>query len=180
MSTKNLVYAALFAALIAIGAQIRLPIGPVPVTLQLPMVLLAGLLLGPKIGALSAFVYMMMGLIGLPVFAGGGGIGTVVSPTFGFIVGYIPAAWIAGFGATCNDSSARAISFALVATAVIFLSGFLYFVFIMNVVLGTPISGAEVFKAAVLPFILKDVTVAVLTSFFACTLRMLGFNPARG
>ncbi|WP_342388603.1 biotin transporter BioY [Salinicoccus bachuensis] len=180
MSTKHLVYVALFAALIAIGAQIRLPIGPVPVTLQVPMVLLAGLLLGPKLGAMSALVYMLMGLVGLPVFAGGGGLGTVVSPTFGFILGYIPAAWLAGFGATYKSSLAGAISFALIALAVIFIAGFLYFVFIMNVVLGTPMSAVEAFKVAVLPFVLKDVVVAVLTSLFARTLHTRGFSLASG
>ncbi|MFA7744266.1 biotin transporter BioY [Salinicoccus roseus] len=180
MSTKHLLYVALFASLIAIGAQIRLPIGPVPVTMQVPMVLLAGLMLGPKLGALSALVYMLMGLVGLPVFAGGGGIGSLVSPSFGFIVGYIPAAWLAGFGAAYKSSSARAISFALAATAVIFLFGFLYFIFIMNVVLDTPMSAVAAFKVAVLPFILKDVAVAVVTSMFARMLHTRGLHLANG
>ena len=70
MKTKHLIYAALFAALIAVGAQIRIPIGPVPVTFQVPMVLLAGFLLGPKLAALSTTVYMLVGLVGVPVFAG--------------------------------------------------------------------------------------------------------------
>lgn len=178
MSTKHLVYVALFAALIAVGAQIRLPIGPVPVTFQVPMALLAGLLLGPKLGALSTMVYLLMGLVGLPVFAGGGGIATVFSPTFGFIIGLIPAAFFAGLGTAYRTPLFGTISFTLIALLSVFLIGFLYFVFIMNNVLGTPMSAVDAFKVAVLPFILKDIVVAVLTSLFARTLHARGLNLA--
>ncbi|GAB3064828.1 biotin transporter BioY [Salinicoccus sesuvii] len=178
MSTKHLVYVALFAALIAVGAQIRLPIGPVPVTFQVPMALLAGLLLGPRLGALSTIVYLLMGLVGLPVFAGGGGIATVFSPTFGFIVGLIPAAFFAGLGTAYGTQLLGSIGFTLLALISVFLLGFLYFIFIMNIVLGTPMDAAEAFKVAVLPFILKDIVVAVLTSLFARTLHARGLNLA--
>ncbi|MFC3420200.1 biotin transporter BioY [Salinicoccus hispanicus] len=178
MSTKHLVYIALFAALIAVGAQIRLPIGPVPVTFQVPMALLAGLLLGPKLGAMSALVYLLMGLVGLPVFAGGGGLATVVSPTFGFIIGLIPAAFFAGLGTAYRTPLAGTVSFTLIALFAVFLIGFLYFIFIMNSVIGTPVSAVEAFKVAVLPFIVKDIVVAVLTSLFARTLHARGLDLA--
>src|SRR5699024_12302084 len=88
MKTKHLIYAALFAALIAEGAQIRIPIGPVPVTFQVPMALLAGFLLGPKLGALSTTVYMLVGPVGVPVFARYGGDGALISPSAGVIFGH--------------------------------------------------------------------------------------------
>ncbi|MHC0553040.1 biotin transporter BioY [Salinicoccus sp. CNSTN-B1] len=178
MSTKHLVYVAVFASLIAIGAQIRIPLGPVPLTFQVPMVLLGGLLLGPKLGALSAFVYMLMGLFGLPVFAGGGGIGSIFSPTFGFIVGYIPAAWCAGFGRVHQVTTLRSVSFTFAAILMIFLSGLLYFMFAMNIFLDTPVNAAEAFKLAVLPFILKDLAVGAATILFAKALVSRGLNIA--
>ncbi|WP_411843577.1 biotin transporter BioY [Salinicoccus sp. HZC-1] len=178
MKTKHLIYAALFAAVIAVGAQIRIPIGPVPITFQVPMVLLAGFLLGPRLGALSTLVYMIVGLVGVPVFAGSGGIGSLVSPSFGFIIGYIPAAFIAGFGSGENKSLIQSAVFGIIALIVIYISGFLYFIFIMNQVIGTPVGIVEALMVTVLPFAVKDTIIAVLTAMFAKTLYARGLRPA--
>lgn len=92
------VYASLFAALITAGAYIFIPIGPVPIVLQNLFVLLTGLLLGPRWGLASVGVYLLAGLCGLPVFAGGtGGIGRLFGPTGGYLVGYLPAVFLAGW-----------------------------------------------------------------------------------
>src|SRR5699024_6010501 len=178
MKTKHLIYAALFAALIAVGAQIRIPIGPVPVTFQVPMVLLAGFLLGPKLAALSTTVYMLVGLVGVPVFAGSGGIGSLVSPSFGFVIGYIPAAFIAGFGAGDDKGFGKTAAFGMLSLFVIYVSGFLYFVFIMNQVIGTPVGLREALMLTVVPFVIKDTIITVLTAMFGKTLYRRGLRPA--
>jgi biotin transport system substrate-specific component len=91
-------YAALLAALTAVGAYIAIPIGPVPIVLQNFFVLLTGLLLGSRWGLASVAVYVLAGAVGLPVFAGGsGGIGRLVGPTGGYLVGYLPAVWVVGW-----------------------------------------------------------------------------------
>lgn len=91
------VYASLMAALIAAGAYLALPIGPVPVVLQNLFVFLAGLLLGGRWGTASVGVYLLAGAVGLPVFAGGmGGIGRFVGPTGGYLVGFVPAVFVIG------------------------------------------------------------------------------------
>ena len=90
--TRNMVLAALFAALTAIGAFLQIPTGTVPITLQFLFTALAGLLLGWKWGAISQLLYVGIGLLGLPVFTQGGGIGYVLQPSFGFLLGLIPAA----------------------------------------------------------------------------------------
>ncbi|HCD71273.1 MAG TPA: BioY family transporter, partial [Thermovirga lienii] len=83
---KTMVLAAMFAVLTTVGAYIRVPMPVVPFTLQTAFVLLAGVLLGSRIGALSQVLYIIIGLLGLPVFAGGaGGLQTVFRPTFGFL-----------------------------------------------------------------------------------------------
>ena len=81
--TTSLLLCALFTALVAMGAFIRIPTPLVPLTLQLWCTTMAGMLLGPKLGAISVLVYVLLGLIGVPVFTMGGGIGYIFQPTFG-------------------------------------------------------------------------------------------------
>jgi len=95
-SLKHPILAAMFAVLTAAGAFLRIPAPGAPVTLQLFFTLCAGLLLGAKWGALSQILYLLVGLLGLPVFAMGGGFSYVLQPSFGFLLGLVPAAYIAG------------------------------------------------------------------------------------
>lgn len=91
------VYASLFAALIAAGAFIAIPIGPVPIVLQNMFVLLAGIILGPRWGVASIGVYLLIGALGFPVFAGGtGGIGRLFGPTGGYLLAYLPCVFVTG------------------------------------------------------------------------------------
>ncbi|MDP4549914.1 biotin transporter BioY [Guptibacillus hwajinpoensis] len=99
MKTIDLVYAGMFAALMAVGANIAqfLVVGGVPITLQTFFAILAGLLLGSRLGATSMIVYTLVGLAGAPVFAQfTGGPGVIFKPTFGFILSYILVAYVAG------------------------------------------------------------------------------------
>ncbi len=94
---RMMVYASLLAALIAAGAYLAIPIGPVPIVLQNLFVLLSGLLLGPRWGIASVSIYLLAGALGLPVFAGGvGGIGRFAGPTGGYLLGFLPAVYIIG------------------------------------------------------------------------------------
>jgi len=97
LQLRMTVYASLFAALTAAGAYLSIPIGPVPIILQNMFVLLSGLLLGSRWGLASVGVYILAGVCGLPVFAGGlGGISRIVGPTGGYILGYLPGVFITG------------------------------------------------------------------------------------
>ena len=91
-ATRQITLCALFAALIAIGTYIKIPTPLLPLTFQTLFVVLSGLVLGRKYGALSVCVYVIAGVIGLPVFTG-----SALNPTFGYIVGFIPGAWLAGY-----------------------------------------------------------------------------------
>ena len=95
--TFDFVLCSLMIALIVISARLSLAIGPIPVTMQTLAVILTGLLLGPRVGWLAPTLYLLMGLIGFPVFSGGGGIGYLFKPTFGFLLGFIPATFFAGY-----------------------------------------------------------------------------------
>ena len=91
-TTKNLVLCALFAALIVVGTYIKIPTPLLPLTLQTMFVVLSGLVLGKKFGPVSVLVYIFAGLIGLPVFTG-----SIFNPTFGYIIGFIAGAFVAGY-----------------------------------------------------------------------------------
>lgn len=91
LGTREITYAGLFAALIAVAALFAIPLGPVPFTLQVAVVLLAGLTLGPRLGALAVLAYLCLGLVA-PVFAGGAsGPGVLIGPTAGYLWGFVPA-----------------------------------------------------------------------------------------
>ena len=94
--TKALVYCSLFTALIAVGAFIRVPIPVLPFTLQYLFTMLAGLLLGPRLGTISTVAYMLLGLAGLPIFTEGGGLWYVFKPSFGYIIGFCGGTFVTG------------------------------------------------------------------------------------
>ena len=94
--TKDLVLIAMFAALIAVGAFIKIPLPLCPVTLQTLFTTLAGFLLGSRKGAAACAVYVIIGLTGIPVFTGGGGITYVLKPSFGYLIGFIAGTYITG------------------------------------------------------------------------------------
>lgn len=93
---KNQVLCALFTALIVVGAFLRIPIPVIPFTLQFLFTTLAGILLGPGLGAVSVLCYILLGLAGFPVFAAGGGIAYVLQPSFGYLIGFCLGAYVTG------------------------------------------------------------------------------------
>ena len=96
LTIRKMTFCAIFTALIAVGAFIKIPVPPIPFTLQTMFVVLAGLMLGGNMGGISALLYMILGLIGIPIFTGGGGIGYVLKPTFGYIIGFCVGAYAIG------------------------------------------------------------------------------------
>ena len=135
MTTHDLVLCALCAAVTCILAPLSVPLaGEVPISLATFAVLLSGILLGAKLGGLSQVIYVLLGSVGVPVFAGWtGGIGITLGVTGGYIIGYIPMAFVAGllyhkFGR--NESGARKYTVMFVsmvlATAVLYIFGTAY------------------------------------------------------
>lgn len=99
--THRLTWIALLAALIAVGAYVYVPLGPIPFSMQTFFVLLAGFALGPVHGTSAAALYLAAGAVGLPVFSGGtSGVARLFGPAGGFLFGFIPLAAIAGMATT--------------------------------------------------------------------------------
>lgn len=97
LTTKDLVLAALFAGLISIGSYLKISTPLVPFSMQIFFVLLAGQVLTPAASAVSLFGYISLGIIGLPVFSGGGGIAYALKPSFGYIIGFLFSAVFISF-----------------------------------------------------------------------------------
>lgn len=95
-AVRDMTLCAMFTALIIVGAFIRIPIPYVPFTLQLLFTMLAGLLLGKKLGTMSVLLYIVLGLIGVPVFTEGGGLMYIFKPSFGYIIGFAVGAYLTG------------------------------------------------------------------------------------
>ena len=97
LTIRGMIYASMFGAATAVGAFIIIPFPLVPITLQTLFLNLAAALLGAHLGGLSQIVYILLGIIGLPVFAGGkAGIGVLFGPTGGYLIGFIVAAYLIG------------------------------------------------------------------------------------
>jgi biotin transport system substrate-specific component len=156
---QDLVMISLFTALTAVGAFIKIPIPHIPLTLQTLMVMLAGLILGSRLGALSQFLYLVIGLLGLPIFAQGGGPGYVLQPSFGFLVGFIAQAFIIGklVEKQKNLRFSRTLAALLMGEIALYLLGLAYLYFNLNFIVHKPVSLSTTFKIGFLVFIPGDI-----------------------
>ncbi|WP_298826146.1 biotin transporter BioY [uncultured Planococcus sp.] len=173
--TLQLVHIAMFSALMAIGANIAsfLIIGGVPITLQTFFAILSGILLGSRMGAVSMIVYAFIGLAGVPVFAGfSGGMDTLISPTFGFIISYVFVAYIVGLIVEKWPSKKGFIVAALAGTAINYLFGTNWMYAAYKLWFAAPegftYQMAWAWMAVPLP---KDLLLAVLAGLFGYRLR---------
>ena len=155
-NTRMLLLCALFASLTAIGAFLKLPVGPVPISMQFFFTAMTGVLLGPRWGALSQLVYVALGLLGLPIFTAGGGVGYVFQPSFGFLLGLIPSAWVIGALAGGSAPLPRLVGACLAGLAVLYLVGLPYMYLILNVYMGRGTPVWTVLQSGMLLFLPGD------------------------
>lgn len=169
---RKIIMCAFFSAMIIVGAYIRIPIPPVPVTLQTFFVLLSGMVLGSKFGMYSILTYIGLGIIGIPVFAGGtGGISSALMPTFGYVLGFVPAVYLAGkmSGNTYNSY----LTSAFVATGAVYICGAGYYLVLQEFILGGEVNLFDFvisFFAMSLP---KDIAVCFVSSAVAKRLSVV-------
>ncbi|WP_196593728.1 biotin transporter BioY [Pectinatus sottacetonis] len=147
LTVRDIVLCGLFTALIAIGAFIRIPVPVVPFTLQFLFTMLAGLLLGGRLGAISVGAYVILGLIGLPIFTDGGGPGYVFQPTFGYLIGFIIASGVTGSLANkvAKPSYKRLLAADFIGLVIVYTFGLVYCYFISNFYLGKAVTAWVVF-----------------------------------
>jgi biotin transport system substrate-specific component len=158
-----------FALLTALGALIQIPIGPVPITLQVLFVLLSGLVLGSKLGAISQMEYLALGFAGAPVFAQGkSGLIALLGPTGGYLIGFVLGAYIVGLIAesVARPSRMRFFIAGLVGVVGIYLCGALWLASWFSMSKGTNWVSelATAWQLGVLPFLLVDAGKAIVAS----------------
>lgn len=172
-----------FAALIIAGSYIviPLPFSPVPIALQSFFVLLAGLVLGPKLGVYTVLLFLIMGAVGLPVFAGGqGGPAHFLRPTAGYLVGYLPAVAVAGAAAAAARGAGPGRRRAFDAVGALLASLVVYAVGapVLSRVTGMSMSAA--LAAGILPFLPGDLVKVAVAVTFADRLRHRFGGPVSG
>ena len=168
LTTHELTYAALFTALIAAGAFVAVPVGPVPFTLQVLFVLLAGMVLGSRLGVLSVLAYLVLGLVA-PVYAGGtSGLGVLFGPSGGYIWGFVLAALVTGLVARAGAPTLPRFVFAgLAGLAPIYALGALWLALQLHMSAGTAVA------TGVAPFVWLDALKAVAAGLAARSLVSL-------
>lgn len=165
---RQMIMIGIFAALMVVGAQISIPtpLG-VPITFQLFFSIYAGLLLGAKAGLLSQIIYILLGLIGLPVFSKGtGGIGVIFSQSFGYIIGFAIASLIVGLTVErlSKVNFINLLFAAILGFAAIYIIGNTYMYFIKDLYIKTPVSYISIYTAMV-PFMIKDFVLICVAAY---------------
>ena len=170
MRVRDMTLSSLFTALMVVGAFVKIPLPGLPVTLQPFFCALAGILLGARLGLLSQLLYIAMGLIGIPVFTKGGGVGYIFEPSFGYILGFAAGAYVIGkiSEALGKMSMKNALISLMAGLIVIYAVGIPYTYMILRVYMNQP--GAVLISTAMLPFIVKDFVLFVVIAVAAQTL----------
>ncbi|WP_286182128.1 biotin transporter BioY [Desulfovibrio sp. Huiquan2017] len=172
----RLVWTALMAALIGAGAYLIVPIGPVPVSMQPFFIFLAGYLLGPRHAAMAMALYLLAGFIGLPVFAGGkSGLGYLLGPTGGYLVGFLGTGFICGLGRTRAGELpwTRGLLAGLAGVGLVYATGAIWLKYVLA------LSWAKAMVAGVLPFIPWDILKVVVALACARHMVRLRLTPGR-
>lgn len=166
---KDITMCGLFTALIAIGAFIKIPIPVVPFTLQFLFTMLAGLLLGSKLGAMSVGAYIVLGLCGLPIFSEGGGFWYILKPSFGYIIGFMVAAYVTGrMVEKAGELNMKNLLIAnFTGLFIVYLMGMVYYYVICNFVIDTPIALWPLFLYCFLLAVPGDIFLCIVAAIFA-------------
>ncbi len=182
ISVVDMTRIAVFTALICL-ASVMLKFGgdvAVPFSLLPLMIMLAGGILGSWPGTLSVTLFVLLGLLGVPVFAKApyGGFVYILQPTFGFILAGIPAAFVVGkfLEASGKEGIIRTVVAMVLGLCVMYLIGVPYLYGIMRLVLGKPFTLWQAIKAGMLPFIGLDLLKGILAAFISRTVKQRVFS----
>ena len=169
MSARQITMTALFVALVAVGAFIKIPIPYLPFTLQLLFTTLAGLILGSRLGGMSVVMYLILGLAGVPIFTEGGGLMYVVKPTFGYLLGFAIGAFVAGrmVETSVTLTFKRLLAASFVNLAIVYGVGMVYLYEIKDLYLGKPIGLDALFIYCFALPVIPDIFLCILAAVIA-------------
>lgn len=169
MNTRKTLLIALFAGLIIVGTFIKVPLPPVPITLQTFFVILAALLGGIQIGFTSVCIYLILGIIGLPVFTSGGGLAALIGPTGGYLLAMIPVSLIAGIFSNIgykSQNKKKLLIYTIIGGLIASLT--FYLIGIPWLMISLSLEFEKAIKVGMLPFLIGDsikLIVAVIITY---------------
>lgn len=173
ITTKEMTLCALFTVLTAVGAFIKIPIPVVPFTLQFLFTMMAGLLLGGRLGAFSVGLYAILGLVGLPIFAEGGGFWYLLKPSFGYIIGFVLGSYVTGKMTEKKENLTfgKILIANFTGLAIVYGMGMAYYYIICNYVIDTPIGLWPLFLYCFLLAVPGDICLCFLAAALAKRLK---------
>ena len=172
LNIYNMAYCSIFAVLIAVGAFIKIPIPVCPFTLQFFFTTMAGVILGPKLGAISVFIYTVLGLLGLPIFAEGGGIWYIFKPTFGYMIGFILGSYVTGMMVTkLKDNKLNTFIASFAGLLSVYAMGMIYYYIIGNYVIDSPIGLWPLFLYCFLLAVPGDIVLCILVALVGSRIK---------
>lgn len=166
MTTKRIIRISFFTLLAIIGGFIKIPVGTVAFTLQTVFVVLAGFVLGARDGMFALLAYMIIGLIGIPVFTQGGGFSYIFMPSFGYIIGFVIGAFTAGF-VMSRFSTVNTLKIwvaGIIALLPVYIIGMAYQVMILVFVNGLTVSAALITLISILIYWAIDIVMIFIIS----------------
>ncbi|MDD2534039.1 MAG: biotin transporter BioY [Eubacteriales bacterium] len=177
ISVRDMTLISLFTVLSIVGAKISLPVLAIPFTFQFIISLLTGIVLGGHRALLAQGLYLFMGLIGLPVFAKGGGIAYIFEPSFGYLIGMALGAGLVGFIADKLDPQRAGLKrwqllpVNFLALAIVYSLGVTYLFVIKNFYTGSSLTLVKAFQFGMIPFLLNDSIYCVIAAMIGPRLR---------
>lgn len=179
LTVKDMTLISMFTVLSIVGAKISLPVLAIPFTFQFIISLLTGIVLGGRRALIAQGLYLLMGLIGLPVFAKGGGLAYVLEPSFGYLIGMAIGAGLVGWFADRLDPRRQdlkrwqLIPVHFLALALVYTLGVLWLFVIKNVYAGTELSFVKAVQLGMIPFLVNDSIYCIVAALIGPRLRRL-------
>ena len=171
ISTRDIVFVALSAALIAVGAFIKIPFVPVPLTLQWFFVMVSAIILGARLASLSVLIYVLLGLTGIPVFTSGGGFQYVLMPTFGYFIGFFICSILVGVMASKTKNNLKLVLINVINTVILYVIGLSYYLMITVLYAGGGIDLPAVMLSFLVMPLPGDIIKSILAAFVGNRVR---------
>ncbi len=186
LQIREMILISMFAALTAAGAFIKIPTPLVPFTLQFLFCAYSGIFLGARNGLYSQLLYVGIGLLGIPIFANGGGPAYVLQPTFGYLIGFICCAYIVGsFVDKCKEITVyKTLGAVLVGLTTVYVIGVSYLYAIVNFYLQKQMAVSKAIAVGFLPYVTADLIMSVIIAVSAVRvipiLQKAGYSRRKG
>ncbi len=177
LTTRDMTLISLFTVLSIVGAKVSLPVLAIPFTFQFIISLLTGIILGGRRALIAQGLYLLMGLIGLPVFARGGGLAYVLEPSFGYLIGMALGAGLVGFAVDQLDPTRGSIKFwhllpvNFISLALVYALGVVWLYVIKNFYAGSTLSFVKAIQFGLIPFLINDSIYCVIAAWIGPRLR---------